>query len=389
MMADDLPAPLAALVASAGEALPFLPFTELSRVQALSPAAQSGADRANPIGLSSERLTEYALRHGMLAWPPAPLTDGALRTHMTRALQGVRLLQQLTRHFTDAAIDVVSLKGPAFSQWLYGDPCARRFGDLDLLVATAQLDPAVRLLRELGFAACIPGRAGELVYASIGAVTMARDNDHHVDLHWRPAARRFSSILDAGDVLRQSIEIPFGGGVARIPRPEHGAALALTHAAKHLWYALEQTFAIAVLVRRSDIDWDEVRALMATGGGVRGAAAGLAIAADLFGIDVPAAFRADTDTGEVRECRRCARLTMGLPPGTFPDRAMERHLHRLSFDRDGDRFRYDVRRITEPTRADVEWVQLPQILTSLYWPLRVVRLGATVLGLSPADDAAG
>ncbi|MEO6238444.1 MAG: nucleotidyltransferase family protein [Vicinamibacterales bacterium] len=356
---------------------------------ALPRAARSDADRADAIGLSPETLTEYALRHGMVAWPPAPLTDGVLRTHMTRALQGVRLLEQLTRHFTDAAIDVVSLKGPAFSQWLYGDPCARRFGDLDLLVATAQLDPAVRLLRELGFASCIPGRAGELVYAGIGAVTMARGSDHHVDLHWRPAARRFSPVLDAAGVLRQSIEIPFGSGVARIPRAEHGAALALTHAAKHLWYALEQPFAIAVLVRRSDIDWDEVRALMRAGGGVRGGAAGLAIAADLFGIDVPAAFQADTDNPDVRELRRCARLTMGLPPGTFPDRSLERHIHRLSFDRAADRFRYDVRRITEPTRADVDWVRLPQTLTSLYWPLRVVRLGATVLGLSPADASAG
>ena len=47
--------------------------------------------------------------------------------------------------------------------------------------------------------------------------------------------------------------------------------------------------------------------------------------------------------------------------------------------------RYDVRRIVEPTRADVDWVHLPAAMTPLYWPVRLLRLGATVLGLSAAD----
>lgn len=384
MTPEDLPPPAAALIASARHVLP-PPSTDRSAGPPVARAAPCDVDAAVATAISPETRTQYALRHGMVAWPPAPFTDGALRTHMTRALQGVRLLQQLTRLFADAAIDVVTLKGPAFSQWLYGDPCARRFGDLDLLVSSAQLAAAVRLLQELGYAPQVAGRSGEVVFSNLGAVPMVRGDDHQIDLHWRLAARRFSTVLDAAAVLRQAIPMPFAGGVVRVPRPEHTATLALAHAAKHLWYALELPLSIAMLVRRTDIDWNEVHALVVEGGAVRAAATGLVVAADLFGADVPSAFRADIHTPDVQELRRCARLTLTLPPGIFPDRRLEWHIQRLSFDRAADRVRYDVRRIVEPTRADVDWVHLPDAMTPLYWPVRLLRLGATVLGLSATD----
>jgi hypothetical protein len=104
---------------------------------------------------------------------------------------------------------------------------------------------------------------------------------------------------------------------------------------------------------------------------------------------VPPAFRTETLTADVQELRRCAGLTLALPPWQFPKRDIERRMQRLAFDRTADRLRYDVRRTIEPTRADVEWMPLPSAMTALYWPLRVLRLGATVVGLTPADVSAG
>ena len=96
-----------------------------------------------------DELTNYALRHGMLAWTPGPFADGVLRQHMTRALDGVRLLQVLAAALAGAKIEAVALKGPAFSQWLYGDAGARRFSDLDLLIAEAQCADALGVLLAL------------------------------------------------------------------------------------------------------------------------------------------------------------------------------------------------------------------------------------------------
>ena len=324
-------------------------------------------------------LTNYTLRHGMLAWAPVPLADGVRRRHMTHALDGVRLLQVAAAALADASVEAVALKGPAFSQWLYGDPCARRFSDLDLLVAQSQRDAAVGVLEQLGFAPRLPRGARDVVYAGIGAWPMERPGSHTVDLHWQLAGSRYPQVVSTRDVLEHASEISLAACSIRVPCADHTAALTLAHAAKHLWYALELPFAIATMARRPDIDWVAVRRLTVDAGSLPCAAAGLLLASTLFHVDVPAPFRADTELPVVAELCRCARLTLALPPGTFPDRRLERRMHRLAFDRLADRVRYDARRLFEPTPAEVAWVPLPPSLSVLYWPLRVVRLGVLLV----------
>ena len=52
----------------------------------------------------------------------------------------------------DAGIEPVLLKGPAVARWLYaGDPDARPYGDVDLLVAPHDRDRAQTILLELGY----------------------------------------------------------------------------------------------------------------------------------------------------------------------------------------------------------------------------------------------
>jgi hypothetical protein len=355
---DRLPAPVVALIDAARSWLD----------SGRTPAANAGIDN----------LTQYAQRHGMLAWAPIPPHE-ALRYHMTRALDGVRLLQTLTAALTRANIDAVALKGPALSQWLYGDACARRFSDLDLLVAPSQRSAALNVLEQQGFSPRLPRGSGDIVYRGIGAWPMDREGSHTVEVHWQLAGPRFPQILRTADVMERAAEIPLGTRTVRVPCPDHAAALALAHAAKHAWYALEQTFSIAAMVRRTDIDWVAVRRLAAAAGALRGAAAGVALAADLFHVDLPRPFRDDVGHPAVAELCRCARQTLALPPGTLPDRALERRMHRLAFDRAIDRLRYDVRRFVEPTHAETAWVPLPRSLSALYWPVRLIRMGVLLV----------
>jgi hypothetical protein len=365
MTHEVLPAPVVALIEAGREKL-------ASGLLASSPAT--------PVNVPGRVLTAYAQRHGMLAWAPMPLDEGVLRAHMTRALDGARVLQQVTAALARANVEALALKGPALSQWLYGDPCARRFSDLDLLVAASRRDAAQAALEQLGFSARLPRGTGDVIYGSTGAWPMDRDGSHSIDLHWRLSGRRFSQVVSTGEVLARAREVSLGSVSIRVPCADHVAALTLAHAAKHVWYALELPFSIAVMARRSDIDWAAVRHAMLAAGALRGAAAGLSLAGSLFEVDVPAAFRPDTERQGVAELCRCARTALALPPGTFPGRALERRMHRLAFDRFVDRVRYDVRRVVEPTHAEVEWVSLPRVLSTLYWPVRLVRLGALVLG---------
>lgn len=353
-MTDSLPPPLRVLIEAGRHRL--------------------GSQTAGPRH-GDEDLTDYALRHGMLAWSPPPVRDGARRQHMSVALDGVRSLQVLSAALHEANISAIAFKGPVLSQWLYGDPCARRFSDLDLMVPERQLDAALGVLERLGFSPRLPRGTGDVVYRGTGAWPMDREGSHTVDLHWRTCGPRFPQILGASALLEHAREMRLGAVTLRVPCADHMAALTLSHAAKHVWYALELPFSIATMMTRSDIDWDTVRQLSLQGGSLRAATAGVSLANHLFHVTVPAPFHADMHQPAVEELCRRARQTLALPPGTFPDRGLERRMHRLAFDRFADRLRYDVRRLAEPTHAEVAWLPLPRPLRALYWPLRVVRVG--------------
>lgn len=365
-------------------------------VRALIAAGRASLDAA-PIAsvalTQPERsaLADFALHHGMTAWLPnarslvSPAEPGvadadALRRHVARAAYGIRDLTRVMAEFRRAGIPAVAVRGPAWSTWLYGDPTARQFADLDILISTRQRTDAVRLLESLGYSLPLPATSARVIGKSLAAWPLVL-NRREIDLHWRPAGPRFSAVLTTEEILRDRILVRLGGDDIEVPAPTHAAVLALMHAAKHLWHALELPLSIAWLQRRSDVDWGAVRSITKTGGALRPAAAGLRIAMDLFGMPVPAPFHDDIHIAAVDQLCACAGEALALPPFELPDHRLDRHTHRLSFDRMRDRIAYDVRRLLEPTYADLDWVRLPSPLAPLYSAVRFVRLGGMFLGV--------
>jgi hypothetical protein len=325
-----------------------------------------------------ESLTALALRHGVVAWLPQ-LPREVVQHHAAAALRGVVELAEVAQYLDAAAIPFVVLKGPTFSAWLYGDASMRRFSDLDLLVEPDRAGDAIRVLCERGFQLPLPAAAADVIYGYIGALPLKHPSRVPVDLHWELAGRRFPRLLSADDVQRAAVEIRLASRALRVPCPTHTAAMTLAHAAKHLWYALENVLAIAMVVRRDDVDWDEVYHVMREAGCVRAGAAGLRLARELFGGRVPAPFDRHVDSPAVAELCECGRQALSLPPYVFPDRHLDRRIHRMFFDRTLDRVRYDVRRVIEPTVADWGWLPLSPALSRLYSPVRVIRLSTLAL----------
>jgi Uncharacterised nucleotidyltransferase len=331
-------------------------------------------------------LPDYALRHGMMAFVPHVLpaladlpirvreeVESAARNHAVATLRNASDLLKIVRHLTDSGIDLVVLKGAVFSAWLYGDAGLRRVVDVDVLVAESARLNAAKALEQIGFARRIPPGPAEAIYGGIGAWPLERADTLRVDLHWRLAAKRFPMPLTADTVLRHAIPVRFGDRTVNAPAPAHAAVLALLHAAKHVWYALESILSIACLTRRNDIDWTEVHHLARRAGAVRAAAAGLRLAADVFETATPAAFAADVRSAAVERLRALASAALSLPPGMFVDRWLERRTHLAAFDRRSDRIQYDVRRVLEPTGLEWDWLPVPAF-APFYVPLRVVRL---------------
>ena len=100
----------------------------------------------------AERLAPllFALSDGLPV--PAPVRD-RLRVAWVSArrsyLLGARQLSELLAAFVGGRVPVMPLKGPALAATLYRDPGLRPFTDLDLLVRSADLPRALRVLSGL------------------------------------------------------------------------------------------------------------------------------------------------------------------------------------------------------------------------------------------------
>jgi hypothetical protein len=338
-------------------------------------------------GAEAAALAAYARRHGMTGFLPqaAAMLDDR-HAHMREALQQARREQALAalrdttellgivRHLTQADIDFVVMKGPVFAAWLYGDGGIRRFVDVDVLVRKSQRRDALRTLEQIGFVRRIPEPAADCIYASLGAWPLTRGHGIGVDLHWQIAARRFPSPFAAAAVIAGAVPVRIADEDVPAPAPTDAAVLALLHAAKHVWYALESIVGIAWLTRRDDIDWSRAHQVLRRAGALRAGAAGLRLASELFASAVPHPFAREIESPGVAELVAHACSALRLPPKTFADRWLERRAHLAAFDRAADRVQYDLRRLLEPTPLEWEWLRLPRLLSPLYAPLRIVRL---------------
>lgn len=73
------------------------------------------------------------------------------RAESVRSLQNVAELTRIVRAFGEEGVPVLSLKGPALAQQLYGNTALRSSADLDLLIAEQDVPTADRLLRSLEY----------------------------------------------------------------------------------------------------------------------------------------------------------------------------------------------------------------------------------------------
>jgi Uncharacterised nucleotidyltransferase len=114
-------------------------------------------------------------------------------TRVIRALdagrrQGVFLQAiagRVTGALAAAGIRSTTLKGPALSEVLYGDPGRRPSSDIDLLVAREQLDDAVKVVRRLGYKAPIDHVTDDGLPLLHFALVHERGQLLPVELHWR------------------------------------------------------------------------------------------------------------------------------------------------------------------------------------------------------------
>ena len=196
---------------------------------------------------------------------------GANRAAALRQMRLVGDLVELARAFEGAGARYATLKGPALSQLLHGDPVARHSGDLDLVVAREDFGLAVTALEGLGYARqAEPTDAveegGESGAPEFGYHGHYRRGERMVELHWRVSGVDFAFPSSVDEVLARRRFVQVAGQAVALLGEEDLADYLSLHGAAHCWgrvkwlYDLGALAGAGGLVRgRSSVELERIR----------------------------------------------------------------------------------------------------------------------------------
>jgi hypothetical protein len=186
----------------------------------------------------------------------------------------------------------VVVKGPVLSLRAYGDPAARRYVDLDMIVRHAEIGRAAEILTAAGYQSKVPGEAiragkvpGEYLFRRPGTQVI-------FELHTEKTFRYFPRPLPVEDYFARKTSLLLDGQPVPALSPEDEFVLICIHGAKHFWERLMWISDVAAMVHsRADLDWQLVRKAAEDVGASRMVRLALVLAKRVLRAAVPAAMR--------------------------------------------------------------------------------------------------
>ena len=166
--------------------------------------------------VQDERITGLAIESVAEGW--LDLTDeqteqlfAAHRDAMMWALLIERKLVGLADEFARDGIGFAVLKGASVARTVYAEPCLRSFGDVDLLVRTADYERACALLGRLGHERQRPEpRPGFEARFGKGSVHRHPDDRIEVDLHRTLVLGPFGLWIDPEELIDTARDLRAG-----------------------------------------------------------------------------------------------------------------------------------------------------------------------------------
>ncbi len=336
------------------------------------------------------RLRDLALTHGVQPLIYARLRDVApdLVPHAEmRAQRGqfvyngqrnLRLtgrLLKLLSALSEREISALALKGPALAIQAYGDLALRDFADLDLLVPREALARTFDILDEQGYAATPPlGSAAANDKLKADSELHFRAGDVHIDVHWRPIERFLPLAVDLERWRTNSITIDLLGRPVPTLAPEDALLYLSINGLRDGWCSLKTIVDLAHLCQAAPDAahaqlWDQAERI----GARRIVALGLSLASHVVGVDLPPVSLRYLESDEavtILVNEAASRLTLELVDGATAYALFRRARERLR-----DRI---ACRLT-PGPRDWAVVELPASLDPLYYLIRPLRLGGSLL----------
>ena len=368
-------------------------FELLCACAASKPPAESAARTANwSADVDWNELLRLAEHHGALPLLArnllpyssrfSPEAEQSLRSafdaNLRRNLWFASELVRIVEHFERRNLFVVPYKGPVLAESVYGDLALRSFGDLDLLVAPADLEGAKDALGDLGYRPSEENNAATQRLERSFGYELAFDSSngkHLVELQWALLPHFYGVSLRVEDLLARAGRATVGGRDVPSLAPEDLLLVLCLHAAKHLWMRLMWITDIAETMRSQTIDYAVVLSRARALGIVRILGVSVWLTGHLLGAQLPKAAEEIVGSDPQIEIlgREFAERLARAAYYDFESFAYFRLILRLR-ERRRDQLRYFWRLIWTPGAGDVAAIRLPEPLFPAYRMVRVLRL---------------
>lgn len=272
---------------------------------------------------NDDSLFRLAEEHGVIAHlanalsaipaPPLPraLIDSLRSRHRSQLLFTLSMTAELFRIlelFRQSGIDSIVVKGPVLSLRAYGDPAARQYVDLDLLVRHLNIRRAAEILLAAGYESKVPTEAiaegripGEYLFRRTGTKIV-------FELHTERTFRYFPRPLPIHEYFQRQTTLPLDGHPVPALSAEDEFVLISIHGAKHFWERLMWISDIAAMVHNHpEMNWLEIRKYATKVGAERMIRVALLLAEKLLGVPVPSEY-----CEEVAEDSTCASVVQDI-----------------------------------------------------------------------------
>jgi hypothetical protein len=277
-------------------------------------------------------------------------------------------------------IPAIPFKGPVLSAFLYGDVTMRQCGDLDFLLRREDIPKARDALRSIGYGPermLTPGQERAFLRSDCELTLVHDRSGGVVEIHWRLMPGYFPLTFDFAELWDRCVEaVVEGKAVPTLSREDLLMVLCVHGGGKHRWERLGWVCDVTRAINMGGgLNMARVVARARELGMLRLLSLGLIMAREVCGARLPDdILREVYHDGAARAMagRLRARLFFQNRPGR--DIAAYIMFQLRTMERLRDRARYCLRRAMDPSREDWELLPLPAALSSLYYPIRPIRL---------------
>jgi hypothetical protein len=305
------------------------------------------------------------------------------RATAVRNLRHAGVLLEILGRLDAEGVRALPVKGVVWAQLLYGDLSLRTWSDLDLLVSREQVVTAHRVLLESGFAdySAFNERTVRPRWGSTGQIALgSREFGTVVDLHWDLTVSVSPKGLTFEPVSARADTVDVIGRLVACPGKHDVFLMTCLEGTRDLWNMVARLLDLAVQIDRMSADgWAALLSVARIERCERRVLVAVAHVCGVLDLEIPQPIGerlvGDPGTRALLRLLRPVRLT-GMPPEDLRGRLRLIRFQASSEDRRLDRLRFVMARLFAPTTEDWETFTLSPCVEWLYYPLRLVRLGA-------------